>query len=227
MINSNIVFNKNVPNEDIPNKLASNKIGSLCFILLLTLLSSYPVWATNSILLLGDSLSASYGMKQNEGWVHKLNQQLKQNKSTMTIVNASISGETTAGGLSRLPRLLAAHKVDYLLIELGGNDGLRGYPIKQIKNNLLQIIEIAKKQNIKVSLIKMRITPNYGKRYNKMFEQVFIDVAQEKNILLLPFFMEKVILNPDLMQDDGIHPNKAAQPIIANIVEQQLKLIVD
>ncbi len=181
-----------------------------------------PAWATDSILLLGDSISASYGMKQNDGWVHLLNEQLKQQKATYTIHNASISGETTGGGLSRLPGILASEKIDYLVIELGGNDGLRGFSPKLIKNNLLQTIALAQQKNIKVSLIKIKITPNYGPRYNKMFEQVFIDVANEMNIELLPFFMEQIAIKPELMQADGIHPNKKAQPLIADIVAKQL-----
>lgn len=187
---------------------------------------TYPVWATDSILLLGDSVSASYGMKQNEGWVHLLNQQLIQKNATYHITNASISGETTDGGLSRLASILAKEKVDYLLIELGGNDGLRGYSPKLIKNNLLQMITLAQDKNIPVSIYKIKITPNYGARYNKMFEQVFIDVAKEKQIPLLNFFVEVVATQPDLMQADGIHPNKKAQSQIADFVEEQLKNIM-
>ncbi len=184
-------------------------------------------WATSSILLLGDSVSASYGMQQNQGWVHLLNQQLAAKKRDYKIVNASISGETTSGGLARLASILASDNFDHLLIELGGNDGLRGYSPKSIKNNLLQMIAIAKQHNIPVSLIKIKITPNYGARYNKLFEQVFDDVAQQTGVNLLPFFMEEIALNPKLMQKDGIHPNVDAQPIIADYVEQQLDLLMN
>ena len=185
-----------------------------------------PAWAITSILLLGDSVSASYGMKQNEGWVNLLNNKLKAQKSTYFIHNASISGETTGGGLSRLPEILATNKIDHLIIELGGNDGLRGFSPKLIKNNLLQTITLAQAKNIEVTLMKIRITPNYGPRYNQMFEQVFIDVAAEKNIRLIPFFMEEIITQPNLMQADGIHPNKKAQPFIVEIVGKQLKEIL-
>lgn len=178
--------------------------------------------AEQSILLLGDSISASYGMKQEQGWVHLLNQRLSDNKASYKITNASISGETTSGGLSRLSGILAKTKVDHLLIELGGNDGLRGYSPKAIKNNLLQMIDIAQQQNIPVSIIQIKITPNYGPRYNQMFEEVFQQVAQEKQINLLPFFMADIALRPELMQQDGIHPNVKAQPIIADFVEKQL-----
>jgi len=199
-------------------------------IVLLIILSSVvtfrPAWATNSILLLGDSVSASYGMKKNEGWVHLLNKQLKQQGASYSINNASISGETTAGGLARIEGLLATEKIDHLIIELGGNDGLRGFSPKLIKNNLLQTISLAQEKNIKVSLIKIKITPNYGPRYNKMFEQVFIDVAKQSNIKLIPFFMEEIIIKPELMQMDGIHPNIKAQPIIATIVAKQLERLL-
>lgn len=183
-------------------------------------------WATTSILLLGDSVSASYGMQQNQGWVHLLNQQLRDNKAPYKIVNASVSGETTGGGLSRLAGVLADNKVDHLIIELGGNDGLRGYSPKSIKNNLLQMINIAQQQNIPVSIMQIKITPNYGPRYLKMFEAVFEQAAQETNSNLLPFFMEQVALDPNLMQQDGIHPNIKAQPIIARYVEEQLKNLI-
>ncbi len=165
-------------------------------------------------------------MKKNEGWVHLLNRQLKQQGASYFIHNASISGETTGGGLSRIEGILATEKIDHLIIELGGNDGLRGFPPKLIKNNLLQTITLAQEQSIKVSLIKIKITPNYGPRYNQMFEQVFIDVAKETNVELIPFFMEEIAIKPELMQADGIHPNIKAQPLIADIVGKQLKQLI-
>lgn len=165
-------------------------------------------------------------MKQNQGWVQLLNKQLAQQNSTYRINNASISGETTTGGLSRLPGILAKEKIDHLVIELGGNDGLRGYSPKKIKNNLLQMIKLAQDKNIPVSLYKIKITPNYGPRYNKMFEQVFIDVATETNSKLLAFFVEPLVTDTSLMQKDGIHPNIKAQPIIAKFVAKQLQQIM-
>jgi len=188
--------------------------------------NNISITATTNILLLGDSISASYGMKPTQGWVHLLNQKLSEQKQPYTIINASVSGETTSGGLSRLAGILANEKVDHLLIELGGNDGLRGYSPTLIKNNLLQMVKLAQEKNIKVSMIKIKITPNYGPRYNKMLEQVFEDVAKTTNITLLPFFMEAVATNKALMQDDGIHPNAQAQPIIADYVEQQIKTLM-
>ena len=187
-----------------------------------TLDNSIRITPTSNILLLGDSISASYGMKPTQGWVHLLNRKLNEQNQPYTIINASVSGETTSGGLSRLAGILANQDVDHLLIELGGNDGLRGYSPKLIKNNLLQMVKLAQDKNIKVSMIQIKITPNYGPRYNKMFEQVFEDVAKASNITLLPFFMEAVATDKSLMQADGIHPNAEAQPIIADYVEQQL-----
>lgn len=182
--------------------------------------------ADTSILLLGDSLSASYGMQQSDGWVYQVNQSSNAKNKGYNIVNASISGETTGGGLSRFPGILSKQSFDYLIIELGGNDGLRGFPPKTIRNNLLQIIELAKEQDIKVSLMQIQIPPNYGPRYNKMFTQVFSTVAEESEITLLPFFMNDIAIDPALMQNDGIHPNVKAQPLIADfmkdVIEQQV-----
>ena len=184
-------------------------------------------YANTSILLLGDSLSASYGMKQNQGWVYLLNQRLKQSNASYSINNASISGETTDGGLSRLPGILSNEKIDYLVVELGGNDGLRGFQPKLIKNNLLQIIELAKAKNIPVAIVDVRIPPNYGPRYNKLFIDVFSQVAKEKQIPLLPFFMEPIAVKPELMQNDGIHPNLKAQPLIVDFMEKQLAQLIN
>lgn len=196
---------------------------SLVFTLLFSINNAF---ATDTVLLLGDSISAGYGMEQHEGWVTLLNTHLVEKKSSYTILNASISGETTSGGLSRLPALLSQNQVDYLLIELGGNDGLRGYSPKLIKNNLLQIIALAKKNSIKVFLMQINITPNYGPRYNQMFNQIYVDVAKIEDIPLLPFFMQEIALKKELMQEDGIHPNKTAQPFIRDIVAKQLKDLV-
>jgi len=179
-----------------------------------------------SILLLGDSLSASFGMKENQGWVYQLNQMLKQEKSPYTLINASISGETTSGGLTRLPRILAQQNIDFLLIELGGNDGLRGLSPSLIKHNLLQIIELAQQKNITVLLMDIKIPPNYGARYNKLFSQTFTTVAKLSDISLLPFFMESIAIKPELMQSDGIHPTVKAQPLIVTFMKQQLDALL-
>lgn len=164
-------------------------------------------------------------MKQKDGWVYLLNQKLLKQNANYSIVNASISGETTGGGLSRLPGILSNKNVDSIIIELGGNDGLRGFPPKIIKNNLLQIIDIAHQHKLKVYLMDIRIPPNYGPRYNQLFIDVFKQVSTETNTPLLPFFMESIAVNPDLMQADGIHPNLKAQPLIVENMEKQLSKI--
>lgn len=189
------------------------------------LLLSKTVTASSSILLLGDSLSASYGMQQQQGWVHILNKQLIKEQANYSIINASISGETTAGGLSRFPAILSKESFDILVIELGGNDGLRGFPPHVIKNNLLQIINLAKAKQIKVYLMNIRIPPNYGPRYNQLFQNVFTEVANETQVALLPFFMESIAIRPELMQADGIHPNIKAQPQIVEIMKQQFNSV--
>lgn len=180
----------------------------------------------SSILILGDSLSASFGMAENQGWVYQLNQELHQQKAPYILINASISGETTGGGLTRLSRILATQTVDYLLIELGGNDGLRGFPPTLIENNLLQIIQLAKQKEIKVLLMEIKIPPNYGARYNKLFNKTFTKVATLSDINLLPFFMEPIAIKPELMQQDGIHPNVKAQPLIVTFMRQQLDALI-
>jgi len=199
------------------------------YLVTIALIVSYA-FSTNvnatSILLLGDSLSASRGMSQDVGWVNLLNIKFKQHNSSIKIINASISGETTAGGLARLSNILAKENVDYLLIELGGNDGLRGFPPKLIKNNLLQIIKVAQAKNIKTLVMDMRIPPNYGIRYNKLFNNVFNQAAKETNSILMPFFIKDIAIKPDLMQQDGIHPNKKAQLMIVDLMFEQLIKII-
>ena len=179
--------------------------------------------ATTSILLLGDSLSASYGMQQNEGWVHLLNETSSAENKGYKIVNASISGETTGGGLSRFPGILSKQEFDHLIIELGGNDGLRGFPPATIKHNLLQIIRLAQEHDINVYLMEIQIPPNYGPRYSKMFTDVFATVAEETEITLLPFFLKDIAIKPELMQNDGIHPNRKAQPILADKMKAMIE----
>ncbi|TKB45750.1 arylesterase [Thalassotalea mangrovi] len=196
------------------------------WLFLLSCTFANPVLAQYSILLLGDSLSASYGMQENEGWVSILNQNLEQDQANYRLINASISGETTDGGLARLPKILATEEIDYLLIELGGNDGLRGFPPKLIKNNLLQMIELAQKKNIEVIVSEIKIPPNYGQRYNKMFNDVFIDVTRQTQSTLIPFFVEDVAVNAELMQADGIHPTKEAQPQLAKRMQALLDGVI-
>ncbi|MGI5309601.1 arylesterase [Rheinheimera sp. WS51] len=166
------------------------------------------------LLILGDSLSAAYNMEYEQGWPHLLQQDLN-----WQLINASISGETTAGAAARLPALLQQHQPDYVLIELGGNDGLRGFPLPAMKNNLNQIITLIKQHKAQPILMQIRIPPNYGPRYGREFTNIYPELAKQHNIVLWPFFMEKIAINSDLMLADGIHPNTEAQPQIKEIIK--------
>lgn len=166
------------------------------------------------ILILGDSLSASYGIDEEQGWVYLMSKKTPQH----AITNGSVSGETTAGGLRRLPELLDSVQPELVLIELGGNDGLRGFSPQQLKENLTKIITLVKAQGSKILLSDIMLPPNYGPRYTKMFNQVYQDLATEHQITLMPFFMTKIATEPKLMQRDGIHPNQLAQQDIVNFI---------
>ena len=170
--------------------------------------------ATPKILVLGDSISAGYGMNIDDGWVNLMNQTLIQRESPWRLINASISGETTIGGLKRLPELLDIYKPQIVVLELGGNDGLRGYPATKIRANLLAMTELAKNAGAKPVIISMRIPPNYGPRYTRAFESVFVDAAAQGGAALVPFLFEAVEASRDLMQADGIHPTAKAQPLL-------------
>ncbi|WP_258405317.1 arylesterase [Shewanella mesophila] len=181
------------------------------------ILHTVPAHA-NPILILGDSLSASYGMEQDKGWVHLLQKKMPN----VTIINGSVSGETSAGGSRRLPALLESTQAKLVLIELGGNDGLRGFSPKQLKENLTKMITASRQSGAKVLLSEVMVPPNYGPRYAKMFSQVYQDLAVEHDITLMPFFMTKIAIHPELMQADGIHPNEDAQPQIAEFIQPWL-----
>lgn len=167
-----------------------------------------------NILVFGDSISAAYGMSLEQGWVAQLAEVLEAQNRPYTVINASISGETTAGGLRRFPALLSEYEPTIVIIELGANDGLRGYPLGTLKKNLLQMVELAQQNNAKVILLPMRIPPNYGSRYTKGFFQTYQQVAQKTSSVLAPFILEQVALNPALVQEDGIHPTVEAQPLM-------------
>ena len=195
--------------------------------LILFLTISYSITAeTKKLLILGDSISAGYGLKKSENWVQLLDVSLRLSGNELKIINSSISGDTTIGGLSRIENDLATHKPNYVLVELGGNDALRGYPVEKIKNNLLKIIDAAFKAKANPIIMQIRIPPNYGKNYVAAFESIYSEIAEEKNIPLLTFLLEKVALDKSLMQLDGIHPNQKAQQIIANQVKEELLSII-
>lgn len=176
----------------------------------------------SKLLVLGDSLSAGYNMDIKQSWPSLLPNALAKHDKTVTVVNGSISGDTTGNGLARLPQLLEEHAPDTVLIELGANDGLRGFPPKLMSANLDQIIEQIKAVGAKPIMMQIKIPPNYGKRYNQQFEYVFAALADQQNVPLLPFFLEHIILKPEWMMNDGLHPKPEAQPWIAEFVAEEL-----
>lgn len=172
-----------------------------------------------TVLVIGDSISAAFGLDQAKGWV-----QIIANKfeGDLNIINASISGDTTTGGRYRLAKALEAHQPDLVIIELGGNDGLRGTPIPTIKANIASMIQDSKNAGARVLLMGMKIPPNYGERYTQLFETMYRELAIEYETLFIPFFLEGAVGLPDMMQVDGIHPTEKAQPIMASWVETTL-----
>ena len=179
------------------------------------------------ILVVGDSLSAAYGIRQEQGWVHLLQQYLSDNKtstySAYQVINASISGETTGGALARLPKLLTLHQPNIIIIELGGNDGLRGYPINILRSNLEQLVRLSKQAQASVLITGIRIPPNYGQRYTQLFSTSYQLIAQKYQATLVPFLLDDVAIHPQLMQADGIHPTAEAQAQILQNVLPYLK----
>lgn len=183
---------------------------------LFCLLMSFCSWAQVKpvILVLGDSLSAEYGLPRGTGWVTLLEEELGQNKSPWSVFNASISGETSSGGLTRLSTLLSQKKPGIVLIELGANDALRGLPVSQTEANLRQMIQMSKKSGAKVLLCGIQIPSNYGQTYTKQFKQIYPQLASQERVELLPFFLEGVATKTELFQADRLHPNVDAQTII-------------
>ncbi|MFZ6049447.1 arylesterase [Pseudomonas sp. CR3202] len=165
-----------------------------------------------TLLVVGDSISAALGLETSQGWVSLLEKRLAERGYKQRVVNASISGDTSAGGLARLPALLAEHQPELVIIELGGNDGLRGQPPVQLQQNLAGMIDSARKQGATVLLLGMRLPPNYGARYTTAFANVYSTLAAEKQVPLVPFFLDGVGGVPGMMQPDGIHPEAKAQP---------------
>ncbi len=167
-----------------------------------------------TVLVFGDSLSAGYGIDVDRSWTALLQSRLEAQGYEHRVINASISGETTEGGKTRIAQALDNFDPEIVILELGGNDGLRGFPPAIMKENLQSIIEVSRSAGARVVLLGIRIPPNYGNRYTQAFEQVYKDLAAELEVPWIEFFMDGVALNDGLMQDDGIHPNEAAQPIL-------------
>ncbi len=199
-------------------------LGVMAFTLVV---ASQTSQASTTLLVLGDSLSAAYGIPQQDGWVslldQKLSQQTMQQLKNLRVVNASLSGETTSGGLQRLPGLLSQHQPSYVIIELGANDALRGQNLAQTQRNLAQMIELSLQQGAKVKLLGIRLPPNYGPAFDRRLAQMYQQLSEQYTVPLDPFFLADVALNPALMLDDGLHPNAAAQPLILERLWPQLQ----
>lgn len=206
----------------VQNRKFKKRISS--YLVLLALCLS-PTWVfAKTVMVLGDSISAGYGIEPQQAWVNLLQKRLDQQYPKQhKVVNASVSGETTSGALARLPKLLQTHKPNVVVIELGGNDGLRGQPAQMIKKNLAQLIQQSQKANATVVVLGMKIPPNYGTAYSKAFENNYKVVSQQFKVKLLPFFLEGVAGNKSLMQKDLVHPNGKAQPILLNLAYPYIK----
>ncbi|WP_307729888.1 arylesterase [Massilia sp. H6] len=197
------------------------------FVAILTLAASASAYsAPKTVLVVGDSLSAEYGIARGTGWVALLEQKLKAEKIQANVVNASISGETTIGGRTRLPALLQQHKPEVVVIELGANDGLRGLPVASAESNLRAMIGMAHKNQARVVLVGMRMPPNYGRAYTESFFNMFKRVARDTRSPLVPFMLEGVADKPALFQQDRLHPLAAAHPIILNNIWPQFATLV-
>ncbi|MAE23047.1 MAG: arylesterase [Pseudomonas sp.] len=185
------------------------------------------LWAQGAVagtlLVVGDSISAAFGLDSRQGWVALLEKRLSEEGFEHSVVNASISGDTSAGGAARFSALLAEHKPELVIIELGGNDGLRGQPPAQLQQNLASMIDKSQSAGADVLLLGMRLPPNYGARYTTSFAQVFADLAEQKKVPLVPFFLEGVGGVPGMMQADGIHPTESAQAVLLENVWPTLK----
>ncbi|SDL92407.1 acyl-CoA thioesterase-1 [Modicisalibacter muralis] len=179
--------------------------------------------ASTTLLIMGDSLSAAYGIERQAGWVNLLSERLNDD---VEVINASISGETTAGGATRLPELLGQHDPDIVLLELGGNDGLRGLPPLQMRANLSDMIEASQRAGAKVLLLGIRVPPNYGQAYATAFHNVYRELSDQYDVPLVPFLLDGIALDEGLMQDDGIHPTAEAQDMILDNVWPTLKMLL-
>ena len=178
------------------------------------------------LLILGDSISAGFGIKQSQNWTTLLKSSFSKEGKSLKIINSSISGDTTSGGLSRISRDLNTYKPDFVLVELGGNDALRGYPISRIKQNLLKIISIISNNQSIPIIMQIKIPPNYGKKYIEAFENIYSEVASETDAKLISFMLENVALRDGLMQPDGIHPNEKAQPFITEQIKKEIGYLI-
>jgi acyl-CoA thioesterase I len=195
-------------------------------IAILLTLFTLPALAENTILILGDSLSAGYGIDPKQGWVQLLQQRLQEQKYNYTVVNDSITGDTTSNGIQRFPQALNKYQPKITIIELGGNDGLRGLSPQIIKKNLLQLIALAQAANSKVLVLGVRLPPNYGQAYLDQFQQIYQDLATQTDLVTVPLFLNSIDNDRALMQNDGIHPTVKAQTVMLDNVWDSLKKLL-
>ncbi|MDB9948523.1 arylesterase [Porticoccaceae bacterium] len=195
-------------------------IGALCCLFILLGANTYG----STLLVLGDSLSAGYGINQENGWVALLDEDLGDEHR---IINGSISGDTTGGGINRLPRLLEEFSPDFVLLELGGNDGLRGQPLALMKSNLQTMINLVREAGAEPVLFGMRLPPNYGRRYSDAFAAVYPQLSESEDVLLIPFQLEELSITDGMIQEDGLHPTALAQPIIKDVIKGYIEPLMN
>lgn len=195
----------------------------VCWLLVLGALTVPGMASARTILVMGDSLSAAYGVEAEKAWVSLLRQRLDQEELDWQVVNASISGETTDGGARRLPELLEKHQPEIVVLELGGNDGLRGFQPGDIRRNLVTMAEASHQSGARVLLVGMQIPPNYGRQYTRLFNELYTEVSDQLDTTLVPFFLEGIYNREGMMQDDGIHPTEEAQPLLLENVWPHLE----
>jgi len=195
-------------------------IRRLCCLFILLGANTYG----STLLVLGDSLSAGYGVNQESGWVALLRDDLSDRHQ---VINGSISGDTTGGGLNRLPLLLEKFSPDYVLLELGGNDGLRGQPLSLMKRNLQTMIELCRRAGAEPVLFGMRLPPNYGRRYSDAFAAVYPQLSDEQQVVLIPFQLEELAITEGMIQEDGLHPTALAQPVIKEAIKGYIQPLMD
>lgn len=183
---------------------------------------SFASSANDKILLIGDSLSAGYGLDQEQAWVHLLQNKYSEVEKPIIIINTAISGQTTDNALLKIDSWLEAHQPSHVLIELGGNDGIRGFPVKILQKHLTLLITKSQNHGAKVALMEIQIPPNLGPRYRKMFTDSYSKVAKETKVYLMPFFMTEIVIDASLMLNDNLHPSAKAQPIIRDFMYREI-----
>ncbi|MEW6993683.1 arylesterase [Colwelliaceae bacterium MEBiC 14330] len=202
--------------------MTRNFLKLIIFLILTNL--SFLSNANDKILLIGDSLSAGYGLEQAQAWVHLLQNKYKEQNKQITIINTAISGQTTDNALLKIDTWLTTYQPSHVLIELGGNDGIRGFPIKLIQNHLTQLVTKSQQFGANVALMEIQIPPNLGARYTKMFTATYKKVTEQTGAYHMPYFMTKIAVEPSLMLNDNLHPNEKAQPIIRDFMYNEINL---